>query len=72
MIFFTTECAEKARRSRRDFGRVSVIRFLMAEMLKRVQHDGRVGISGVTENVICERHPELVSGSISVLTIGNH
>ena len=25
--FFTTKCAKKARRSRRDFGRVSVFRF---------------------------------------------
>ena len=64
---FTTKFAKKARRSRRDFGRVSVIRFLMTKMLKRVQHDGRVGISGVTENVIYDRHPELVSGSLLIL-----
>ena len=37
--FFTTKFAKKARRSRRDFGRVSVTQFLMEEMLKRVQQD---------------------------------
>ena len=36
----------------------------MAKMLKRVQHDGRVGINGVNENIIINRHPGLVSGSL--------
>tara|TARA_R110001592_G_scaffold316102_3_gene592316 strand:+ start:2366 stop:2536 length:171 start_codon:yes stop_codon:yes gene_type:complete len=36
-------------------------------MLKRVQHDGRVGISGVSENIINGRHPGLVSGSLLIL-----
>jgi hypothetical protein len=37
---------------------------LMDEMLKQVQHDGRVGIIEFTESVINGRHPELVSGSL--------
>ena len=49
------------------FGRVSVPEFLMAKMLKQVQHDGRVGISGFSENIINGRHPGLVSGSLSIL-----
>jgi hypothetical protein len=36
----------------------------MDEMLKQVQHDGRVGIIEFTESVINGRHPELVSGSL--------
>ena len=36
-------------------------------MLKRVQHDGRVGINGVNENIIINRHPGLVSGSLLIL-----
>ena len=50
-VFFTTKFAEKARRSQRGFGRVTVHEFLMAEMLKRVQHDGRVGFSGLPKSL---------------------
>jgi hypothetical protein len=39
----------------------------MDEMLKQVQHDGRVGCFGITESVINGRHPELVSGSLLIL-----
>ena len=46
LCFFTTKHAKKARRSRRDFGRVSVFRFLMAEMLKQVSHE-RLNFSSV-------------------------
>ena len=67
MIFFTTEHTKEARRSQRDFGGVSAFRFLMAEMLKQVQHDGRVVIMGFTDSVINDRHPELVSGSLLFL-----
>ena len=31
------------------------------------QHDGRVGISGVNENIINNCHPGLVSGSLLIL-----
>ena len=43
----------------------------MAEMLKRVQHDGRVGISGFSENIINCRHPGLVSKSFLILGLSN-
>ena len=67
MIFFTTEFAKNTLRTRRDFNRVRVIRFLITKMLNQVQHDGRVGISGFSENIINNRHPGLVSGSLLIL-----
>jgi hypothetical protein len=39
----------------------------MDEMLKQVQHDGRVGCFEFTESVINGRHPELVSLSLLIL-----
>ena len=39
----------------------------MVEMLKRVQQDGRVRCSGLSENITNDRHPELVSGSLFIL-----
>ncbi len=36
-------------------------------MLNQVQHDGRVGISGFSENIINNRHSGLLSGSLLIL-----
>ena len=67
MIFFTTEFAKQALWTRRDFDGVVTLRYLITKMLKQVQHDGRVGISGFNENIINNRHPGLVSGSLLIL-----
>ena len=45
------ESSKEARRSRRDFDGVSVFWFLMVEMLKRVQHDGRARFSGLPKTL---------------------
>ena len=57
-MIITTKFAEKARRTRRDSGGVSVFSFLIRTMLKQVQHDVRVGITRFTDRVSNGRHPE--------------
>ena len=51
-------CGLRGRGHGGDFDWVNAFRFLRAKMLKQVQHDDRVGISGFTENVIREPRTE--------------